>query len=173
VESTTARNDTPDHPDESTAAKVVRIESGEDGVFDQLEDIAAHPAKTWTARALPKDAKPEEWIVSDHVAGVVEYLEGRQSEYGPYMMAELRLKSDERVAVHLFGSVLSKWGSTLRTGDGLAVTYLGKRPSTQGQDYDAYEVVAVRDGRRISPSQILGELDEPEEPGDLPMAGDA
>jgi hypothetical protein len=160
-------------PSESVAEKVVRIESGGEDVFSTLEDIAAHPAKTWTARALPKDADPDEWVVSESVVGVVEYTEDRQSEFGPYTMAELRQRSGERVQVHMFGTVLKRWGQVLRPGDGVAVTYLGTRPSTLqgGKDYDNYEVIVVRDGRRVSQSQILGENDEPsQDDGDLPLA---
>ena len=127
---------------------------------------------------MPKDADPDEWVVSESVVGVVEYLEGRESEFGPYTMAELRQKSGERVQVHMFGTVLKRWGQVLRPGDGVAVTYLGTRPSTMqgGKDYDNYSVIVVRDGRRVSQSQVLGRDDEPaqdEEPGGLPMASDA
>jgi hypothetical protein len=161
----------------SDSAKIIEIESGGDDVFSTLDDIVEHPAKTWTARALPKDADPKEWVVSDRVTGVVEYLEGRESEFGPYVMAELRQKSGERVQAHLFGTVLKKWGPVLRVGDGIAIAYLGTRPSTMqgGKDYDNFEVIVVRDGRRVSQSRVLGETDEPaaeseEESGDLPMA---
>jgi hypothetical protein len=158
------------------AAKIIEIESGGPDVFSTLEDIAAHPAKTWTARTLPKDADPDEWVVSESVVGVVEYVEERASEFGPYTMAELRQKSGERVQVHMFGTVLKRWGQVIRPGDGVAVTYLGTRPSTLqgGKNYDNYEVIVVRDGRRVSQSQVLGEHDEPEAEDDegLPMAPD-
>jgi hypothetical protein len=165
-----------EQPEEATSvARLIEIESGGPDVFSTLEDIAAHPAKTWTARALPKDANPDEWVVSERVAGVVEYLEQRSSEFGPYTMAELRLRSGERVQAHLFGTVLKKWGHVLRVGDGVAIAYLGTRPSTMqgGKDYDNFEVIVVRDGRRVSQSQVLGQDDEPEESGDLPMPSDA
>jgi hypothetical protein len=166
---------TPQHQRSEVAAKVVRIESGGEDVFSTLEDIAAHPAKTWTARTLPKDADESEWVVSDRVAGVVDYLEDRESEYGPYKMAELRLKSGERLQVHMFGTVLGKWGPVLRVGDGVAVAYLGTRASStpERQDYENFEVIVVRDGRRVSQSEVLGETDEPEQSGDLPMPSDA
>lgn len=153
--------------------EIVERESGAEDVFTKLEDIATHPAKTWTARELPKDAKPDEWVVSENIAGVVEYLEDRQSEYGTYKMAELRQKSGERVQAHLFGTVLGKWGPILRVSDGVAISYRGTRPSTTPgrQDYSDFEVIVVRDGRRVSPPQILGEDDEPVS-GDLPMPDD-
>jgi hypothetical protein len=155
--------------------EIVERESGGPDVFSALEDIAAHPAKTWTARTLPKDADESEWVVSDRVAGVVDYLEDRQSEYGQYKMAELRLKSGERLQVHMFGTVLGKWGPVLRVGDGIAVAYLGTRASsTPGrQDYENFEVIVVRDGRRVSQSVVFGEYDEPDEQdGDLPLPTD-
>jgi hypothetical protein len=164
-------NDTPGR----MAAKIVEVESGGPDVFSTLEDISAHPTKTWTARKLPQGADPAEWVVSDAVAGVVEYLEQRESEFGPYTMAELRLKSGERVQVHLFGTVLKKWGHVLRVGDGVAISYLGTRPSTMqgGKDYDSYEVIVVRDGQRISASTVLGQNEEPSADEDeLPLPAD-
>jgi hypothetical protein len=166
--------DTPQQGQSAATAKIIEIESGGPDVFSTLEDIAAHPAKTWTARELPKDANPDEWFVSDGIAGIVEYLEDRESEYGPYKMAELRQKSGERVQAHLFGTVLGKWGPILRVSDGVAIAYRGTRPSTTPgrQDYADFEVIVVRDGRRVSPAQVLGQDDEPgsEESGDLPMS---
>jgi len=166
---------TPQHQRSEVAAKVIEIESGGPDVFSTLENLVEHPAKTWTARKVPEGADPDEWVVSERVAGVVEYLEERESEFGPYTMAELRLRSGERVQAHLFGTVLKKWGRVLRVGDGVAIAYLGTRPSTMqgGKDYDNFEVIVVRDGRRVSGSQVLGQDDEPEESGDLPMPSDA
>jgi hypothetical protein len=147
------------------ALEIVERESSAEDVFTALEDIAAHPAKTWTARALPKDADPDEWIVSDSVVGVVEYTEGRTSDFGPYTMCEIRTKAGDRLQVHLFGTVLKKWGPVLRVGDGLAIHYRGSKPSSVvGQaDFADYEVLVVRGGQRISASTVLGEHDEPPE----------
>jgi hypothetical protein len=167
-QSNAARNDTPDQPTEMTAEKVVRLESGEDGVFDQLEDIAARPPRTWTARALPQDADPNEWVVSESVVGVVEYLDGRTSDFGAYVMAEIRTKAGDRLQVHLFGTVLKKWGPVLRIGDGVAIHYRGTKPSSvAGQaDFADYEVLVVRGGKRVSAAHVLGENDEPAEGAD-------
>jgi hypothetical protein len=166
-----------------SAAKIIQIESGGDDVFSTLEDIVEHPAKKWTPKAVPKGEDPDEWIVSDRVSGVVEYLEERTGDFGSYLMAELRQKSGERISVAGFGTVLDGWFRILRVSDGLAIMYHGTKPSSKpgNQDYDDFEVIVVRNGRRVSQSYVLGKTDEPmtgdedtgEVGGALPEPGDA
>lgn len=150
--------------------EIIERESGGPDVFQTLKDIVEHPAKKWTAKAIPKDEDPKEWIVSERVSGVVDYIEGRQGDYGPFRVVELRRKDGDRVQVAGFGTVLAAWFPVLKIGDGLAITYRGTKPSaTSGfKDFDDFEVVVVRGGQRISrdePAAAEGESDAELPPG--------
>jgi hypothetical protein len=148
---------------------IVERESGAEDVFSSLEDIAAHPAKKWTAKAVPSGKDPKDWIVSEHVSGIVDYIEPRVGDFGPYRAVELKTKDGSRVEVAGFGTVLSGWFRILRVGDGLAITYRGNKPATVSghKDFDVYEVVVVRDGQRVSrpaDDELEGAVD-----ADLPL----
>jgi hypothetical protein len=143
--------------------EIVERKSGAEDVFSALEDIAAHPARKWTAKAVPKDEDASEWVVSDKVAGVVDFIETREGDFGQYRAIELKTKDGSRLAVAGFGVVLGAWFRILRVGDGLAISYRGTKPAsvTGHKDFDDFEVVVVRDGRRVSRDEPLGEYDEP------------
>ena len=157
--------------------EIVERESGGPDVFNKLEDIVEHPAKKWTPKAVPEGENPDEWIVSNRVSGIVDYLEERTGDYGPYLWTELRQKDDSRIQVAGFGTVLAGWFPLFEIGDGVAISYRGTKPASVSghKDFDDFDVVVVRNGRRVSRSMILAKDDEPvfeEGDGGLPMSAD-
>jgi hypothetical protein len=157
------------------AAKIVQIESGGPDAFDQIEDVLEHPPLMWTPKGVPDGTEDEKCVVVDRVSGLVETVEERTGDYGPYLVLVLVSKDRTRVQVAGFGTVLAGWFRAIRPGDMVGIKYEGSVPSpTPGfKDYDNYTVAVRRDGRPVSQSRILGETDEPEDDGDLPMASDA
>ena len=153
--------------------EIVERESGGPDVFSALEDVVEHPAKKWTAKAVPSGEDASEWIVSERVSGIVDYIEQREGDFGVYRVVELRQRDGSRIQVAGFGTVLAGWFEILRDGDGVAISYRGTKPASVSghKDFDDFEVVVVRDGRRVSRSMILGKDDEPAQDDDeLPLA---
>lgn len=148
--------------------QLITIESGGPDVYSALEDIVEHPAKKWTPKKIPEGEDPSGWIVSDRIAGVVDFIETRTGDFGEYRVIELKTKGGDRVQVAGFGTVLGAWFPVLRLGDGAAITYRGTKPASVSghKDFDDFEVVVVRDGRRVSRTTTLGEFDEPKRDDD-------
>ncbi len=154
--------------------EIVERECGGADVFSALEDAVEHPPVKWTPKQIPKDEKPSEWVVSDKVAGIVDYLEWREGDFGKYRIVHLVRKDRSRVQVSGFGVTLAAWFKVLQVGDGVAISYLGTAPAsiTGYKDYDRYDCVVIRNGRRISRHEPVEVETEDEEAGDLPMASD-
>lgn len=161
----------------TTATRIVEKESGGPDVFSALQDVVEHPALKWAPKGVPKDKDAKDYVVSDKVSGVVEFLEWRKGDYDPYRVASLVQKDRSRLEVSGWGTVLGAWFPILRIGDGLAVTYRGQAPASKPgyNDTDVFDVIVVRDGRRISRDEPKDEPKDEEitfegaEDADLPL----
>jgi hypothetical protein len=166
---------TPQHQRSEVAAKIIEIESGGPDAYDQIEDVLDHPPIMWTPKGVPDGAEDDKCLVADRVSGKVETVEERTGDYGRYRVLVLVTKDRARVQVAGFGTVLAGWFNVVRPGDMVGVKYEGtvESPTPGYKPYDNYTVAVRRDGRPVSQSRVLGETDEPEDDGDLPMASDA
>jgi hypothetical protein len=168
---------TPQHQRSEVAAKVIEIQSGAPDAYDEIEEVLEHPPIMWTPKGVPEGTEADKCLVTDRVAGLVETVEERTGDYGPYLVLVLVTKDRGRVQVAGFGTVLAGWFKVFRPGDMVGIKFAGSvaSPTPGFKPYDAYQVAVRRNGRPVSQGRVLGEDDKPgdEESGDLPMASDA
>ncbi len=105
--------------------------------FDNLERQAAQDfPKSW----VPSESDPT-------IVGEFLRLEQGTTAYGPARIVVVRTKDGTEKSVWLFHAVLKNEFSRVRpkVGELVALRYLGKKQGAQGQNYEAYRVVAQRD----------------------------
>jgi hypothetical protein len=76
------------------------------------------------------------------LVATVTAISEREGKYGPYKIYATEKDDGSAVAVHAFHSVLEQDLADVQVGDGIEVTYLGKRPTKSGdKTFHAYRVV--------------------------------
>ena len=115
---------------------------------ESYEDLKARldapPPISWAPRgAEASGLDPDRALESDEIFGTVDEIDERTSEFGSFLMVVLK-NADGRFGVAGLGTVLARRFETLKVGDRIGIRYLGKKPSTKGQDYDDYIVTVDR-----------------------------
>ena len=114
-----------------------------------LRDKLDNPPLSWAPRGVRGDLDADRCITDKTVVGVVDSIEDRESSFGPFKMVTIAEDGGRRIQIAGLGTVLDKRFQTLAIGDGLAVRYLGKKPSSVGEgaeDYDDYAVEIEKAG---------------------------
>ncbi len=111
--------------------------------FEQLQERLDNPADPWYWEA--DETAPENAIVAKSISGLVEHIEERTSDYGPYPFVVITTRDGKRVSVAGLGTVLTRALANLAPGDMVAIQYLGLEPSKKPglNDYANFAVERI------------------------------
>jgi hypothetical protein len=154
-------------------------DEGNTELLQELQDRLDHPPKFWCPEGVREGLEPSDCLTADRVAGVVQTIEDRENDYGPYRSVVVSCADGSRVKVAGIGAVLSRRFDQLRLGDGLAIRFKGRvAPKTPGYgpylDYQVERIAAEPedDAGEVVLAAVPDEEDEPQTGEDEPGVSD-
>jgi hypothetical protein len=106
--------------------------------FTDLFDRIDNPPKSWTPNGIPDNLDPENCVSSVEIAGTVEGVETRESEFGDFPMVILNT-GEGRVQVAAMHETLKRRLEHVQVGQRVAIRYNGRTPSKTSGHADYYD----------------------------------